>query len=242
MGNVNDKVVIITGGATGYGYGTAKTLKAQGAEVWITGRRGDLLEKSASELGVNYKVGDVTKSKDWDELANTVISKSGRIDILVNNAGAAVCRQDIELQSDEIIEYSIALNLISAIYGTKRVLPYMKKQKSGLIINVSSTCCHYSWKGWSVYSAAKGGLFQFSKGVQLEVQDEGVRVTFLAPSWGDTSFIEVGGLQAWDDDVKDKVISPEDFGNVVLDICNLPEHLFYRDITFIPLVQKINPL
>ena len=84
--SIEGKKIIITGGATGYGYGDARALKAAGGEVWIVGRRLERLRKAAEELGVRFIQGDITRGEDWDRIMETV----GEVDILVNNAGIAV--------------------------------------------------------------------------------------------------------------------------------------------------------
>jgi NADP-dependent 3-hydroxy acid dehydrogenase YdfG len=240
--DLKDKTAIVTGGSKGYGYGIAKALKAKGVAVWITSRNEDDLKKAAAELGVNYKRSDITKPGDWDRLINTVVKESGKVDILINNAGGGINKQVLENQSDDDIDMSLALNLTGTIYGCKRIVPIMKKQCSGTIINISSICADQAWPGWSIYGAAKAGLGQFAKCLYLELQDFGIRVTTLTPSWGKTGFLEAMGADDWDSETEAKVTKPQDLGDIVVNICELPAHLEILDLTVLPLVQKISPL
>ena len=242
MSGVKGKTAIVTGGSKGYGYGIAEALESAGAEVWITSRHRDELERAAGKLGVHALMADATRAEDWDRLIEAVTDRSATVDILVNNAGGGIKKAPLVEQSDEEIEGSIALNLTAAILGCRRVVPFMKAQKSGTIVNVSSICAREAWPGWSVYSAAKVGLSLFSRCLYLEVQDFGVRVTTLIPSWGGTEFLTAANLPQREPDTEKKVTKPGELGDIVVQICELPEHLEILDLTVLPMVQKISPM
>jgi NAD(P)-dependent dehydrogenase (short-subunit alcohol dehydrogenase family) len=242
MSDVKGKTAIVTGGSKGYGYGIAEALKSAGADVWITSRHRDELQGAAEQLGVNFFTADATAAEDWDGLIKGVTDRSATVDILINNAGGGIKKAPLIEQTDDEIERSIALNLTAAILGSRRVVPIMKKQRSGTIINVSSVCAREAWPGWSVYSAAKVGLSLFSQCLYLEVQDFGVRVTTLIPSWGETDFLASAGIPQRDPDTAKRVTKPGELGDLVVQICTLPEHLEIIDLTVVPTVQKISPL
>jgi NAD(P)-dependent dehydrogenase (short-subunit alcohol dehydrogenase family) len=242
MSGVKGKTTIVTGGSKGYGYGIAEALKSAGAEVWITSRHRDELERAAGKLGVHAFAADATRAEDWDRLIEAATDRNGTVDILVNNAGGGIKKAPLVEQSDEQIEGSIAVNLTAAILGCRRVVPFMKAQKSGIIVNVSSICAREAWPGWSVYSAAKVGLSLFSQCLYLEVQDFGVRVTTLIPSWGETEFLAATNLPPREPDIEKKVTKPRELGDLVVQICELPEHLEILDFTVLPTVQKISPM
>jgi len=233
---------VVTGGSRGYGKGIAEALKEKGADVWITGRHIDALESTAESLNAHYCRADAASCEDWDALIKTVFDKSGRIDILVNNAGGGIRIAPLEDQSDKEIEESIAVNLTGVIYGCRRVIPIMKKQKSGTIVIIASVCAKQAWPAWSVYSAAKAGLLQFSNCLYTELRDFGVRVTTVNPSWGATDFLSAVNLQGFDPETNAKVIKPRELGDLVATICTLPPHLEIQDVTLWPLVQKVEPL
>jgi NAD(P)-dependent dehydrogenase (short-subunit alcohol dehydrogenase family) len=240
--DLSGKTAIVTGGAKGYGAGMAAALTARGANVWITGRDQAALDAAASNLGVHALRADVTSPTDWDRVFEAVLAETGRIDVLVNNAGSAIRVADVTDTTDREIEESIAVNLTGAIFGCKRAAEVMKRQASGTIINVSSVCQNQAWPGWSTYSAAKAGLAQFSTGLYTELRGYGVRVTTLVPSWGATNFLDAAGLKPFSMELAEQCIQPEDLGDLVVIICELPPHLEIQDLTVWPLVQKVEPL
>lgn len=238
---LNNKIAIVTGGSSGYGIGIAKMLKNAGATVWITGRNRDRLKKVSEELKVNYQVSNITNPDDWDRLIEAVTAKHGSLDILVNNAGNGVDIADITEQSDENIRHSIEVNLMGAIYGSKRAAKLMVPKKSGSIINISSICSVQAWPGWSIYSAAKAGLEQFSRALYVDMRPHQVRAMYITPSWGNTSFNKAADLPDFDAEIAKKAIQPDDLGKIVVDACTLPAHLVIPEMTVLPLVQEIVP-
>lgn len=235
--SIEGKKIIITGGATGYGYGDARALKAAGGEVWIVGRRLERLRKAAEELGIRFIQGDITRGEDWDRIMETV----GEVDILVNNAGIAVKVEPLLSFSDEEIFRSINGNLTGAILGCRRVAEKMVARKSGLIINVTSVCSHYGWPGFACYTAAKAGLDMFSRALYTELRPHNVRVTVLTPSWGATEFGIAANLPPTEKELAAKMMSPDQMGELVRYICDFPEHLEFPEIMVQPLVQEIIP-
>ena len=242
MATLTGKTAIVTGGSRGYGTGIAGALKDNGAVVWITGRDEKALRSTGEKLGVHYMKADVARNDDWDALVEKVMEETGTIDILVNNAGGGVKIAPLDEQEDEEIEESIAINLTGAIAGCRRVVPVMKKQESGTIVNISSVCAKEAWPGWSIYSAAKAGLVQFSQCLYTELREYGVRVTSLIPSWGATKFLYAAHLQGFDPETAAAAIQPGELGDLVVTICALPPHLNIEELTLWPLVQKVEPL
>ncbi len=242
MGSLKGKVAIVTGGSKGYGTGIAAKLAEAGASVWITGRNKEALDDTARRIGVRAQVADVTDPGDWDRLIETMMREEGRIDILVNNAGAGIHIAPLSEQSDRDIIDSIQVNLVGAMLGAKRVVPIMKDQGSGTIVNISSICCREMWPGFTVYSAAKAGMNAFGECLYTEVRGAGIRVTNIVPSWGATEFSASAGMKDFDPETKARVTKPEELGQVVVDVCSLPSHLGVLDLTVLPLVQEIVPL
>jgi NAD(P)-dependent dehydrogenase (short-subunit alcohol dehydrogenase family) len=240
--DLSDQVAIVTGGAKGYGAGIAQSLKRKGVRVWITGRDESALANTASRLEVHWLRADVTSPIDWDRLFDQVMGETGRLDILVNNAGAGLRIAPLAELTDDEIHESIAVNLTGAILGCRRAAQVMAHQGSGTIINVSSSCQEQAWPGWSVYSAAKAGLAQLSNCLYTELREEGVRVTTLIPSWGATQFLDAASLPDFEPEVAAKCIQPDDLGDLVVTICELPPHLEMQDVRLWPLIQKVEPL
>jgi NAD(P)-dependent dehydrogenase (short-subunit alcohol dehydrogenase family) len=235
-------VAVVTGGSRGYGYGIAQVLRANGAEVLITGRDEAALQKAAEELGVEAMAADVTVPGDWDRVFETVLGRHGELDILVNNAGAGIKIAPFEEQTDETIEAIVRLNLTGQMFGWRRAAKVMREQKDGLIINISSGCAIHAWPGWGPYSAAKAGLNQASHCLYTELREAGVRVCTVTPYWGDTNFRDASDVPQADDDTRRKMMQSHEMGQLVLDICRLPPHLVIPDVTVQPLVQQIQPM
>nr|MBC8391005.1 SDR family oxidoreductase [Deltaproteobacteria bacterium] len=138
--DLSNLTATVTDGSKGFGAGTAEALKEKGVKVWITGRDENALNTTAKRLNVRAFRADVTSSSDWDALFKEVMDTTGRIDILVNNAGGAGKVNLIDEIDDDEITQNIAINLTGALLGCRRAAEVMKKQGSGTIINVSSTC------------------------------------------------------------------------------------------------------
>lgn len=234
-------VAIVTGGSVGYGYGIANILKQRGAQVWITARNAERLQASAAELGVQAVAADVTVPADWDRVVQTVLDDAGRVDVLINNAGAGINIAPLVDLSDDDIAACVATNLTGVMYGCRRVAPLLKAQGSGTIINISSICDQEAWPGFSIYGAAKAGLLSFSNHLYVELREFGVRVTCLTPSWGDTDFTAALGWKPRPDDIRRRMTQPDDLGEIVAQVCELPSHLVMPRLMVLPLVQDIVP-
>jgi len=139
---LKDKVILITGGSDGLGYASAELLSSQGAKVVVCGRRGDYLKEKAERISEKTKntvlaiQADVSKADDCKKLVEETISKFKKIDVLVNNAGASAAAL-FEDVSDKNWEDDINLKLMSTIRMCRLVIPYMKSNKEGIIINAT---------------------------------------------------------------------------------------------------------
>lgn len=232
--------VLVTGGSDGYGRGIAAVLKKAGAEVWITGRNVEKLEKAAEELGVRTIQADASSGADWDR----VMRETGELDVLVNNAGFGGKIVPVAEQTDEDIIRTIETNLTGVVLGCRRAGAMMAKRKRGIIINISSVCALYAWPAWSVYTAAKAGVAKFSHGLYTELRPHGVRVSCVTPSWGQTGFNHAANISGASEnpELAAKCIAPEELGNIVRSIIEQPDHLAIPDVTVQPVIQDISPM
>lgn len=235
-------VAIVTGGNGGYGAGIAEVFSNDGIEVYITGRDAGKLDAVASHLGVQAINADVQHAPDWDRVFDTVMSRSGRVDYLVNNAGGGIRKTDLTNLTDDEILACINTNLTGVVLGSKRAAAIMKTQNSGTIVNIGSVVSLEAWPGWSVYSAAKGGLHQFTKVLYSELRPHGARATLIVPSWGQTDFNTNAGLPAPGPDIRRQVITTKELGELVLYCCRLPAHLWVQEAILWPTVQEVVPL
>lgn len=242
MNDPSPSTVIVTGGSRGYGAGIAAAFVKSGARVWITGRDEARLHETAARIGARPFIADVADGGAWDRLFGQVLEATGRLDVLVNNAGEGVRIGEASAQDDASVERSIASNLNGAILGCTRAARVMSGQGSGLIVNIGSACSTHAWAGWGVYSAAKAGLLMFSRCLLAELRPHGVRVTSILPSWGQTDFTEGANLPPRDPAVLAKCISPDEIGDLVVQLSRLPAHLVTEEVKLWPMVQPIGQL
>lgn len=235
-------VAIITGGNGGYGAGMAEVFKNDGIEVYITGRNREKLDATASRLGVKAIVADAEKADDWDRVFEQVMSEAGRVDYLVNNAGGGINKADLTDLTDEEILAAVNSNLTGVILGSKRAARIMKKQGTGTIVNIGSVVSLEAWPGWSAYSAAKGGLHQFTKCLYAELREHGARASLVIPSWGQTDFNVNAQLPERSDAMRAQTTKPTELGELVLYVCRLPQHLWLQETILWPRVQEVVPL
>jgi 3-oxoacyl-[acyl-carrier protein] reductase len=191
------KVALVTGGSSGIGRATAETLASNGARVAINYHRNEagaaaaraqIVDAGGSAIAVQ---GDVTRAAEVKSLVDQTVIEFGPIDILVNNAGSLVERLRIleltEQRWDEVID----LNLKTAFLCCQAVAASMMERKTGTIVNVSSIAGRNGGALGSIhYSAAKGGLITFTKGLAKELAPFGVRVNAVSPGVIDTPFHE----------------------------------------------------
>ena len=197
MGELEGRVVLVTGGTSGFGKAMAGRFLEEKARVIITGRTDTRLADACADLsGADGVRADAGSSADWERVAGHVAHEYGRLDILVNNAGGGIRVTDTVDQSVSDIDEILRVNLAGVVYGCRAFGRMMKARKSGTIINVSSACGHHAWPGFSVYAAAKAGIVAFSKGLYVELRPFDIRVTALVPGAGSTGFRKTRALRS----------------------------------------------
>jgi NADP-dependent 3-hydroxy acid dehydrogenase YdfG len=221
---VKDKVVMITGGSSGFGLETARILLEMEAKVIITGRNEDRLDKAAAELDSPNLMAvraDAVQTDQWKTLVETTVQRHGRIDVLVNNHGAGVKIAEVEEMTDEDIQQVMDINIISVIKGCREVIPTMKAQGKGHIVNVSSACAHYSWPCWGVYTAAKAGMVGFTRCLHKEMTEWGGKATTFVPGAARTGFCDAAGIETdWQEGYPDAY----DFARTLVHCIDIPEN------------------
>ena len=237
--SVKNQVVVITGAASGYGRATAKRFREEGATVIITDIDEKALREAADEIGAEAYQQNVMRWEDWQTLFASVMAAHGRVDILVNNAGGGVVIADTVDQTLEAVDKIIALNLNSVVYGSMTFGKQMRAQGSGTIVNISSTCATEAWPGFSVYAAAKSGVVSLSKGMYTELRPFGVRVTAVIPGAGATNFSKNAGLA---EPATPFLLKPEDMAEVILHICQMPQHIEIEEYRFWGTDQEVIPM
>jgi len=182
------KNVIVTGASSGIGRATALEMARRGAHVVLAARRGEMLEKVATEcraLGVRAVAvtTDVTKPEDCQRLAET----AGAVDVLVNNAGFAIFDAVADAKTNDL-HAMMDTNYFGTVNCTKAVLPSMLQRGSGTIVNVSSITGIMGFARMSGYCATKFAIIGFTEGLRNEVMSRGVRVALICPGTTETEF------------------------------------------------------
>jgi NADP-dependent 3-hydroxy acid dehydrogenase YdfG len=184
MSEINGKVVIITGASSGLGEATAHRLAKGGARLVLGARREDRL-KSLVDAIVDeggeaiYRVTDVTDRDQVEALAAAAKETFGRIDVLINNAGLMPLSPLDQLKVDEW-EQMVDVNIKGVLYGIAAVLPTMREQHAGHIINLSSVAGHVVFPSAAVYCATKYAVKALSEGIRQEGGEE-IRSTNISP-------------------------------------------------------------
>lgn len=232
------RIVLITGGTSGYGLETAKLFKENGDKVIIASRNAEKVKNTVDtfDFAAGYAL-DVTKYEQWVDLKEKIANDFGVVDVLINNAGGGVSLVSTIEQTKETIDEAISLNLSSAIYSAKIFAPDMIAQKDGVIINVSSICARHQWATWTIYGAAKAGLLSFSKGLYTELRPHGVRVTCVLPGRASTGFQSNSGIEECEESM-----SAKDIANAVFYCVNQPKGVVVEEITVWGMSQDVQPL
>ncbi len=180
MGKLEGKIAVITGGASGIGLATAKRFVAEGAYVYVFGRRQAALDAAVSELGSNARAiqGDTTKLEDLERLFATVKSEKGGVDILFANAGVG---EFAPLGSITPEHYAMTfdINVKGTLFTVQKALPHFNKGAS--IILTGSTVGVTGTEAMSIYSASKAAVRNFARSWALDLKGAGVRVNVLSP-------------------------------------------------------------
>lgn len=184
MSEIQDKVVIITGASSGLGEATAQRLAKNGARLVLGARREERLKELVASIEAQggtatYRTTDVTDRGQVEALAETAREAYGRIDVLINNAGLMPLSPLDELQVEEW-DKMVDVNIKGVLYGIAAVLPTMREQKSGHVINLSSVAGHVVFPAAAVYCATKFAVKALSEGLRMESNGE-IRATNISP-------------------------------------------------------------
>jgi NAD(P)-dependent dehydrogenase (short-subunit alcohol dehydrogenase family) len=185
MGKLDGKVALVTGGNSGIGFATAKRFVAEGAYVFVTGRRKKELDAAVAELGPNATgvQGDVASLADLDRLIATIQEKKGGLDIVFANAGIAEAAP-LGAITEELFERHFSANVKGTLFTVQKALPILREGAS-IIVN-SSVVGSKGFPGNSVYSATKAALRSFARTWTSELKGRKIRVNAVSPGAIDT--------------------------------------------------------
>ncbi len=179
---VANKVVVVTGAASGLGAADARALVAEGAQVVLTDIDTDAGYALASELGAVFLPHDVSDEAAWEAVMTEVKDRFGHLDALINNAGIAPIA-DIENTSTETWRRTLAVHLDGTFFGCRSAIPLMRVAGGGSIVNMSSTAALTGIAPYLAYSAAKGGIRSLTKAVAAHAKHNklGIRCNSVHP-------------------------------------------------------------
>lgn len=181
---LKNKVILVTGSATGIGEGMARRFAAEGARVMLHDRQADGLQSLATELGngASFVIGDLEDPEIPAGLIEQTVAHFGRIDGLVNNA-AVKTRGGIEDTDEESFDRTVNVNLKAPFFLIRAAIPHFRRQRGGRILNVGSVNAYCGEKNQCIYSACKGALMTLTRNLADAHGPEGIRVNQINPGW-----------------------------------------------------------
>ncbi len=226
--NLENKVVLVTGGSQGIGLATAKMLKERGATAIINGRNEGRLKKAAEEAGVDYVQGDVADEKSVEAIYKTIEEKYGRLDALVNNAGYGYFAplEHIDLEQFQNV---FATNVTGAMLMARGAVPLFKKQNSGNIINISSTAGTRGFAAGTAYCGTKFALKAMTECWRAELRQHNVRVVLINPSEVQTEFVVNSGRDARP--YNETKLHSEDIAHTIVAALEMEDRGFITELT-----------
>jgi len=198
------KVWFITGAARGIGMQVAKTALAAGDKVAVTGRNVEQLVEAYSAFGSDalpLRL-DVANEAEAEAAANTAIAHFGRIDVLLNNAGFGQLGLFEEIGSSAVVN-QFNTNVFGLFNVTRVILPIMRSQRTGHIMNVSSIGGSLGFAGSTIYCATKFAVEGFSESLAQEVEQFGIKVSIVAPGFVRTDFLDNSSVRYGDKSIED---------------------------------------
>jgi 3-oxoacyl-[acyl-carrier protein] reductase len=219
-GRLAGKVAIVTGAASGFGEGIARRYCAEGARVLLADLNGETAELIAKDLrqGGHDAVAvavDVSVDAEVRGAVDTAVKRWGRVDIMVNNAGIAQAPTAIEDATDELFHQLAAVNMYGVFAGCRAVVPVMKAQGQGVIINTASTAAVRPRPLLNLYNASKAFVLNLTKTLALELAPHQIRVNAINPVMGDTGMLKVfTGEESMDNRQRAEVVSTIPLGRM----------------------------
>lgn len=187
----NQKVWLVTGASKGLGLHLTKLLLSFGHKVIATSRNITSLEEEITSNNENFYplTLDITSNLEVEKATEKAISHFGRIDVVVNNAGYCLVGS-VEEMTDKEFRNTMDVNLFGTVNIIRHVIPYLRKQRSGHIINISSNAGYVGFANAASYNAAKFGVVGLTEALEQEVKPFGIKVTVVAPGQFRTNFMD----------------------------------------------------
>ncbi len=236
---VAKKIAWVTGGGTGIGKAGAESLLSDGWTVIISGRRADVLDDVVKELGgggksIEAMTLDVSNAAEAKKVADAILAKHGRIDLLVNSAGINLPKRSWQDVTEDGFDQIVDINLKGLMYCIRAVLPAMRTQKDGCIINVAS------WAGRIVskmtgpaYTSSKHAVLALTHSFNMEECVNGLRACCLSPGEVATPIMKNRPVPP-SEEVMARMLQPEDLGKTIAFIAGMPPHVCVNEVLISP--------
>ncbi len=241
------KTVFITGATSGIGEACAETFAQAGHQLILCGRREERLQELRERLEKAHKIStyilklDVTKKDDVYQAIRKMPFHWKRIDVLINNAGLALGMTGIDEGSDEDWDRMIDTNIKGLLYVSKAVIPLMKEQGCGHIINIGSIAGVETYPKGNVYCATKHAVSALTKGMRMDLLPYGIKVSQVSPGATETEFSVVrfhgDKEKARNVYMGYKPLTGADVAEVVFFVATLPKHINVNDLLVMPTAQ-----
>ena len=213
---IEGKVAVVTGGASGIGRATAIELARRGADVVIVDIHDVRMEEVHREIDAMGRRAlimhcDISLDRDVEHLRREVLEEMGHVDILMNNAGVAVMGPP-ETVPPEDWEWILQVNLLGPVRGVRAFLPHMMERGTGYIVNTASIAGLYAYHWDTIpYITAKHGVVGFTEGLKLYTEPHGIKVSVLCPGLVSTNLVENARLAGVEDPAQWQTGLPTDF-------------------------------
>lgn len=232
-------IVWITGGGTGIGQAGAIAIAKAGATVIVSGRRSEPLEETVqliAKLGgkAEFEVLDISNQASCQQVAQNIIKRHKKIDVLVNNAATNIPNRHWNDMKDGDWQQVINININGAYFCIDAVLPLMRKQADGLIINIASWAGIYdTYLSGAAYITSKTAMIAMSKTLNMEEGHHGIRSTCISPAEVATAFASqrAGGAA---EGAMQRALNPKDLGNTIAFVAQMPKHACINEIVISP--------
>ena len=239
MTNGGKRVAWVTGGGSGIGEAGAEALASDGWTVVVSGRRKDALEAVAAKIKkaggeAEAVVLDVSKAADVQKAADAILAKHGRIDLLVNSAGVNVPKRSWAAMELEGWDHLVEINLNGVLYCMKAVLPAMRQQKDGSIINVASWAGrHVSKMPGPAYTTTKHAVLALTHSFNMDECANGLRACCLSPGEVATPILKLRPVVPSEAE-QAKMLQPEDLGRTIAFVAGMPPRVCVNEILISP--------
>jgi len=234
--NLKDKIVWITGAGSGIGQNAAITLSALGMKVVLSGRNKETLKQTADQCinETEIKILDISNKDQVKQITSEIKKDNDRIDILVNCAGINIEKRDWEAIDQNDWDKVFQTNINGLFYCCKSVIPHMKDQMDGLIINISSwSGNHVSTLSGVSYTSSKHAVNAMTETINMEFCNVGIRACSLCPGEVATPILDKRPKKL-SIEQKKKMLQPDDLGETIAFLCQMPKHVCINELTISP--------